>query len=126
MDQNNIGQDPQFNNINTPNNVQAYQNGQMNYSQESNVYQQQSIPQNTQTTQYPGQRDWIIMIVLWLFLGGIGVHRFYTKHYLIGTVYLVGSCLSIGILYYVFWIIDLIMILIGRYNTDADGIPLKI
>lgn len=124
MDQNNIGQNTQFNTSNSSNSSQEYQ-GAQNYSQGNNVYQMQSMPQNMQTAQYPGQRDWIIMIILWVFLGGIGVHRFYTKHYLIGTIYLVGSCLSASILYLIFWFVDLFLIVTGRYDTDADGIPLK-
>lgn len=61
------------------------------------------------------KKDWLITLLLCLFLGGIGVHRFYAGK--IGTgilqVITVGGC---GI-----WsLVDLIMILTGNF-TDAKG-----
>ena len=60
-------------------------------------------------------KDWLTALLLCLFLGGLGIHRFYTKHTVIGVIQLLtlGGC---GI-----WaLIDLIMIIIGSYK-DADG-----
>jgi hypothetical protein len=66
-----------------------------------------------------GQKDWLTTLLLCVFLGGIGIHRFYTGHTAIGVVQLItlGGC---GI-----WsLIDLIMIVTNSY-TDVNGRPLK-
>ena len=65
------------------------------------------------------QHDWLITLLLCFFLGALGVHRFYTKNYVIGIIQIVkgGGC---GIWY----VIDLIMILVDSY-TDGNGNKLK-
>ena len=67
----------------------------------------------------PGEaRDWLITLLLAIFLGGLGVHRFYTGHILVGVIQLLtmGGC---GI-----WaIIDIISIATDSFR-DADGQPL--
>lgn len=63
-------------------------------------------------------KPWMTTLLLCLFAGGLGVHRFYTGHTVIGIVQLLtgGGC---GV-----WaLIDLIMILTGKF-TDAQGRPL--
>ena len=63
--------------------------------------------------------DWTVCLLLNLFLGLLGVHRFYSGHIVIGFIQLMtgGMC---GI-----WtIVDLILIVSGTY-TDAQGRPLK-
>ncbi len=63
-------------------------------------------------------KDWLTTLLLCFFLGGLGVHRFYTGHTVIGVVQLLtlGGC---GI-----WsIIDFIMIITGSFK-DSDGLPL--
>jgi len=64
------------------------------------------------------QKDWLTTLLLCLFLGWIGVHRFYTGHTVIGVIQLLtaGGC---GI----WWIVDLIMILTNSYR-DSNGFPL--
>jgi len=60
-------------------------------------------------------KDWLTTLLLCVFLGSLGIHRFYTKHTVIGIVQLLtlGGC---GI-----WtLIDLIMIATGSFK-DADG-----
>ena len=60
-------------------------------------------------------KNWLVTLLLCLFLGGIGAHRFYTGHIAIGIIQLLtaGGC---GI-----WaLIDLILILCGEYKA-ADG-----
>ena len=65
------------------------------------------------------EKSWITTLLLCLFLGGLGVHRFYAGKIGTGILQLitVGGC---GI-----WtLIDLIMIITGRF-TDNDGNPIK-
>ncbi len=64
-------------------------------------------------------KDWLTTLLLCLFAGALGVHRFYTGHTGIGIAQLLtlGGC---GI-----WsLIDLITIITGSY-TDAEGRPLQ-
>jgi len=61
------------------------------------------------------EKDWLTTLLLCIFLGGLGVHRFYTKHTGIGIAQILtlGGC---GI-----WtLIDLIMIATESFK-DADG-----
>lgn len=63
-------------------------------------------------------KSFTVTLILALFLGYLGVHRFYTGHTGIGIIQLItiGGC---GI-----WsLIDIIMIISGSY-TDAQGNPL--
>ena len=61
---------------------------------------------------------WLISVLLCLFLGGLGAHRFYTGHTGIGVIQLLtlGGC---GI-----WaLIDFIILLTGNFK-DAQGKPI--
>ncbi len=60
-------------------------------------------------------KDWLVTLLLCIFLGGLGIHRFYTGSIGIGIAQLVtlGGC---GI-----WtLVDLILIVTGSYR-DSDG-----
>jgi len=61
----------------------------------------------------------LIVLLLCFFLGGLGIHRFYTGHTTIGVIQLLtlGGC---GI-----WaLIDFIMLLLGNFK-DAEGNIIK-
>lgn len=89
-----------------------YQQQQPQYGQQHGQYQQQ--PQYGMQ-----QKDWLTTLLLCIFVGGLGVHRFYTGHIAIGVVQLLtaGGC---GI----WWLVDLIMIITDSYR-DSNGLPLR-
>lgn len=63
-------------------------------------------------------KDWLVTLLLCIFLGGLGIHRFYTGSIGIGVAQLLtlGGC---GI-----WtLVDLILIVTGSYK-DGNGAPL--
>ena len=86
---------------------QQYGQPQQQYGYPGGQYYAQSQP-----------KDWLTTLLLCIFLGWLGVHRFYTGHIVIGVIQLltVGGC---GI-----WaLIDLIMIITDSYR-DSNGLPL--
>ena len=66
-----------------------------------------------------GEKDWLVALLLCLFLGGIGAHRFYAGKVGSGILYiLTAGVFGIGIL------VDLIKIITGKF-TDKDGNPIQ-
>ena len=65
------------------------------------------------------RRNWLVAVLLSLFLGTLGIDRFYLGYPVLGILKLItaGGC---G----VWWLIDLILIATGVV-TDADGRPLE-
>lgn len=64
------------------------------------------------------EKDWMTTLLLCIFVGGLGVHRFYVGKTGMGILYLLtGGLCGIGAL------IDLIQIVMGNF-TDANGLPI--
>ena len=65
------------------------------------------------------QKSWLVDMLLCLFLGYLGVHRFYEGKVISGIIWLLtGGFCGIG------YIIDFIIILCGG-ATDSDGLKIK-
>lgn len=63
-------------------------------------------------------KSWLVTLLLCLFLGGLGVHRFYVGKNGTGVLWLIsGGLLGIG------WLVDFIKILCNKF-TDKQGQPL--
>jgi len=65
-----------------------------------------------------GGRSWLTTFLLCVFLGWLGIHRFYTRHVKSGLV----QMFSLGG-FGLWWLSDLLSILLGRFR-DAEGLPL--
>jgi TM2 domain-containing membrane protein YozV len=70
----------------------------------------------TTTATQTGQKSWLVALLLCLFVGMLGAHRFYVGK--IGTG--IAQILTIGGFFGIWVFIDLIMILIGKFS-DKDG-----
>lgn len=56
----------------------------------------------------PKDKSFLVTVLLWAFLGGLGIHRFYLGHIGMGILYLLtGALCGIG------WIIDIILLVTG-------------
>lgn len=77
----------------------------------------QHLNPTNQTEPQSKDNKWLTCLLLCLFLGGFGVHRFYTGHTAIGVIQLLtlGGC---GV-----WaLVDLIIILTGNFKDNHGNI----
>lgn len=63
----------------------------------------------------PSEKDWLVTLLLCLFGGGIGVHRYYVGKIGTGILY----TLTLG-LFGIGYLVDLVKIILGKF-TDKDG-----
>ena len=71
-------------------------------------------------TQQQFNTEWIVTLVLWFFLGGLWIHRFY--NWKVGTGILM--ILTLG-WFGIWWLIDGIMIVLSKF-TNAENKFVKI
>jgi len=78
-------------------------------------YQQASIQQSP----YVSTKSWSVTLLLAIFLGLLGVHRFYAGKIGTGLIWLfTAGCFGVG------WIVDIILVLMKKF-TDKQGLPIS-
>ena len=61
------------------------------------------------------EKNWVVALLLCIFLGELGIHRFYVGKIGTGIIYLLaGGLFGIG------WVVDLILIIVGKFK-DEEG-----
>jgi TM2 domain-containing membrane protein YozV len=68
------------------------------------------------------EKDWLTTLLLALFLGGIGIHRFYVNKIGTGIIMILLCWTGISLIWA---IIDIIMIATGRFKDKNGNIILK-
>lgn len=113
-------QQPQAQNINNTSFVQRpqTQNVQPQFVQ-SQGYNGQPIMVNVGMVEKESKKSKTVALLLCIFLGWLGVHKFYVGKIGMGIIYfLTGGLFGIG------WIIDIILIAVGSFKDEFD-LPLK-
>ncbi|MHC5108270.1 MAG: TM2 domain-containing protein [Planctomycetota bacterium] len=82
------------------------------------------IPTDLPVGQYGvSSRSKVVAGLLGIFLGGLGVHRFYLGHIMIGVIQLILTCVTCG--YASIWgFVEGILCFTGHLR-DVDGLPLR-
>ena len=78
------------------------------------------IMQPQEMQQMNSEKNWIVTLVLAIFVGTLGIDRFYSGSILLGILKLVTFG-GLGL----WWLIDLIMLVTGSYK-DGNGLPIAI
>ncbi|MGN0847563.1 MAG: NINE protein [Kiritimatiellia bacterium] len=76
------------------------------------------MPQKTMSN------EWLTTVLLCVFLGSFGIHRFYTKNTGIAIAQLIFGLLSCCVISAIWSLVDLIMLLTGNYKT-GNGLILN-
>lgn len=78
-------------------------------------------PRTYRVCRCPQDRDWLATLLFCLFIGGFGIHRFYTGHIATGIIQLLLTISVVGMVITGPWVlIDLILIVTDNFKT-ADG-----
>ncbi|MDQ0770162.1 TM2 domain-containing membrane protein YozV [Pseudarthrobacter defluvii] len=90
----------------------------------------QQPPAPNQGQNYPQQKSKLVAGLLGIFLGGLGIHRFYLGYTLIGIIQIVVTIVlsSLGLGFLALWgLVEGIMILAGAasFRHDAKNLPLR-
>ena len=72
----------------------------------------------------PVQKSFTTAVLLSVFLGWLGVDRFYLGFTLLGVLKLAATLLSFGTLAWIWWIVDIILIATGKLN-ESNGTLLR-
>jgi len=68
------------------------------------------------------EKKWIVALLLSIFLGGIGVDRFYLGHIGLGILKLLITIFTLGMAGWVWWLIDLILIATKHKFKDVEWV----
>jgi hypothetical protein len=70
-------------------------------------------------TRIKSKKEWLALLLLSIFLGNLGVDRFYSGRIISGFIKIIGNFFSLGIWQY----IDVLLICFGKFK-DREGIPI--
>ena len=106
----------------------AYAAGQQAYGQQAYGQQAYAQPAYGQPVFGTAPKQWIVALLLALFLGALGIHNFYLGYTTKGIIQLILTITMIGAPIAAIWaFIEFIMIIArsGSYAYDAQGQPLQ-
>ena len=99
---------------------QNYNNGyQAPYQSQPAPYQNNNNVVNNNNLAQVSPKSKVATLILAIFLGWLGIHRFYAGRYISGAVYL----FTYGV-FYCGWILDIILIIMNKFK-DKDGLPIQ-